>query len=100
MKKDRVTVMYNAGMGTVGYEGIPAYFDSGEVQQLRAIIKQNISEYEMIADSARRTARYYKTKDVSQEIIDEEWKAYHKIRAKIKKLAKLQMKMKAIEVLA
>lgn len=70
-------------------------FTDGEVQQLRDILKQKISELEYCADEARHCARQYKKVGVSQEVIDAEWKEYYKTRAKIKKLAKLQVKMKA-----
>ena len=75
--------------------GMHPVFTDGEVQQLRAILKQHISDLEYYASEARAVAKQYKKVGVSQEVIDSEWKEYYKARAKIKKLANLQVKMKA-----
>lgn len=72
-------------------------FTQGEVQQLRKLLSAEIYALEQDAWVAKEDAHSYKKtfKSLSEDC----WKEHFKLRAKIKKLAKLQVKMKAFDEL-
>lgn len=73
-------------------------FNQGEVQQLRKILSDQIYILEVLTESEKDAAHYCKENDL-HELTSYHWKEHFKARAKIKKLAALQVKLKSVDVL-
>ena len=73
-------------------------FNQGEVQQLRKILSDQIYIIELLAESEKDAAHYYKETGCNG-LTSYHWKEHFKARAKIKKLAALQVKLKSVDVL-
>lgn len=73
-------------------------FSHAEVQQLRKFFSDSIAELERCAAFEREAAQHWKSLG-RKEYASLSWEDYYKIRAKIKKLAALQTKLKSFDVL-
>lgn len=74
-------------------------FSSAEVQQLRKLLSESINELEIESNYRKKVAHTFKKYGNRKDWISDEWKLHFKARAKIKKIAALQAKMKAFDVL-
>ena len=72
-------------------------FNQGEVQQLRKILSENIRTLEQDALFDKENAKMWKY--LNQDVSNQSWKDHFKARAKIKKLAALQVKLKMVQEL-
>ena len=76
-----------------------AVFSHAEVQQLREVLRKEISELEAKSAMYKETAIFWKS-ETSGEGTEVDWYLqHHKARAKIKKLAALQSKLKSFDAL-
>lgn len=74
-------------------------FSSAEVQQLRSILRDTIFDLESDANDFKQFAQYLKRQGANTDLVGINWKMYWNTRAKIKKIAALQVKLKSVDVL-
>ena len=73
-------------------------FSHAEVQQLREVLRENLKKLEESAKDLEIDGRYWKIRE-EFDLSNDSWKEHFKTRAKIKKLAALQTKLKSFDVL-
>lgn len=85
--------------GSLAGWGVSSYvFSPAEVQQLREVLKVQLNALEYEAESLKDDAKFWKG-NMHQSLLNDLWKEHFKVKAKIKKLAALQTKMKSFDVL-